>query len=86
MVNRGRQAVVVVVGAVLCTVCKVPQAICHLQGDPVLELVVQAAVLVLKECVQRAQRGQFHDKHVTREHPGSQQTHQTGVVQTTQYC
>lgn len=71
---------------VLCAVCKLPQAICHLQGNPVLELVVQAAFLVLKERVQRAQWGQFHDQHVAGEHPGGQQSHQTGVVQATQYC
>lgn len=39
-----------------------PESISHVQGDPVLELSVEAAVLMFKKGVQGAAQSQLHHK------------------------
>lgn len=56
-----------------------------MQGDPVLQLPVQAAILVIKEGVQRASVSELHHQD-RRSGAGSQQAHQAGVSETTQDC
>ena len=62
----------------------VPESVGHLQGNPVLQLPVQAAVLVLKEGVQRASESQLHHQDL-RGAAGPQQSHQAGVVEAAQH-
>ena len=64
-----------------------PEPVGYLQGYPVLELGVEAAVLVLKQRVQGAPRSQLHDQHlVDWTRTCSQQAHQARVVQAAQHC
>lgn len=56
-----------------------------MQGDPVLQLPVQAAILMVKEGVQRASVSELHHQD-RRSGAGGQQAHQAGVSETTQDC
>lgn len=60
-----------------------PEPICHLQGNPVLELLVEANVLVFEKGIQRAAQSQLHHQHL-RSRAGCQQAHQAGVTEATQ--
>lgn len=61
-----------------------PESIGHVQGDPVLELPVEAAVLMLEERVQWASHSQLHNQDLWS-WASCQQTNQAGVTETTQH-
>ncbi len=61
-----------------------PESIGHLQGDSVLQLLVQTAVLVFKQGVQGASQSQLHHQDL-RSQTGCQKTHQAGVTEATQH-
>lgn len=61
-----------------------PESVGHLQGDFVLQLSVEAAVLVLKQRVQRAPGSQLHHQD-RRRRAGCQQAYQAGVTEAAQH-
>lgn len=60
-----------------------PEPISHLQGNPVLELLVEANVLVFEKGIQRAAQSQLHHQDL-RSRAGCQQGHQAGVTEAAQ--